>query len=41
VLRLLLPFLDHRENPKRRLIRLIGVRVEKLVRDATEPVAGA
>ncbi len=30
--RLLLPFLDHRENPKQRKIRLIGVRAEKLVR---------
>jgi DNA polymerase IV (DinB-like DNA polymerase) len=31
-LRLLLPFLDHRENPRRRRLRLIGVRVEKLLR---------
>jgi len=31
--RLLLPFLDERENPKSRRIRLIGVRVEKLARD--------
>jgi DNA polymerase IV (DinB-like DNA polymerase) len=31
--RLLLPFFDHRENPKRRRIRLIGVRAEKLVRE--------
>ncbi|MBI2055366.1 MAG: hypothetical protein HYT42_00530 [Candidatus Sungbacteria bacterium] len=30
MLRLLLPFLDQRENPRRKLIRLIGVRVEKL-----------
>lgn len=30
--RLLLPFLDGRENPRRRRIRLIGIRVEKLVR---------
>jgi DNA polymerase IV (DinB-like DNA polymerase) len=30
--RLLLPFLDHRENPKHKKIRLIGVRAEKLVR---------
>ncbi len=30
--RLLLPFLDRRENPKQRKIRLIGVRAEKLVR---------
>lgn len=31
-LRLLLPFLDRRGNPKRKKIRLIGVRVEKLIR---------
>jgi DNA polymerase IV (DinB-like DNA polymerase) len=31
VLRLVLPFLDKRNNPRRKLIRLIGVRVEKLV----------
>jgi len=30
-LRLLMPFLDLRENPKRKPIRLVGVRVEKLV----------
>lgn len=30
--RLLLPFLDGRENPKQKKIRLIGVRAEKLVR---------
>ena len=30
--RLLLPFLDHRENPTQKKIRLIGVRAEKLVR---------
>lgn len=36
-LRLLLPFLDARENPKRKKLRLIGVRVEKLLRDE-EPV---
>jgi len=30
--RLLLPFLDHRENPKHKKLRLIGVRAEKLVR---------
>ena len=30
MLRLLLPFLDRRGNPKRKKIRLIGVRVEKL-----------
>jgi DNA polymerase IV (DinB-like DNA polymerase) len=29
--RLLLPFLDHRENPKQKKIRLIGVRAEKLL----------
>jgi nucleotidyltransferase/DNA polymerase involved in DNA repair len=29
-LNLLLPFLDHRDNPKRKLIRMTGVRVEKL-----------
>lgn len=29
-LQLFLPFLDSRENPKRKLIRLLGVRVEKL-----------
>jgi len=33
-LELLDPFFDARENPRRRLIRLIGVRVEKLVREA-------
>jgi DNA polymerase IV (archaeal DinB-like DNA polymerase) len=32
VLRLLLPFLDRRENPKLRPIRLIGVRAERLQR---------
>ncbi len=31
-LRLLLPFLDHRENPQRRRLRLIGVRAERLLR---------
>jgi len=29
-MKLLIPFLDRRENPKNKLIRLIGVRVEKL-----------
>jgi len=29
-MKLLMPFMDQRENPKRKLIRLIGVRVEKL-----------
>lgn len=33
--RLLLPFFDARENPKQRKIRLIGVRVEKLLREVT------
>ncbi len=28
--KLLLPFLDHRENPRRKRLRLIGVRIEKL-----------
>ena len=31
-MKLLLPFLDRRENPKKKLIRLLGVRVEKLSR---------
>jgi len=30
LLKLLLPFLDRRENPRRQRIRLLGVRVEKL-----------
>jgi len=30
VLKLLMPFLDRRENPHRQLIRLLGVRIEKL-----------
>jgi nucleotidyltransferase/DNA polymerase involved in DNA repair len=30
-LRLFMPFLDARENPKRKLIRLVGVRIEKLI----------
>ena len=29
-LKLLMPFLDSRENPQRKAIRLVGVRVEKL-----------
>jgi len=33
--RLLLPFLDHRENPRQKKLRLIGVRAEKLVRAIT------
>ena len=31
-LELLLPFLDDRENPRHRKLRLIGVRAEKLSR---------
>src|SRR5712692_1308664 len=31
-IRLLLPFLNHRENPRQKKLRLIGVRAEKLVR---------
>lgn len=30
-LKLLMPFLDRRENPHRKLIRLLGIRVEKLL----------
>lgn len=30
-MKLILPFLDKRENPKNKLIRLIGVRIEKLI----------
>jgi hypothetical protein len=33
VQRLLEPFLDARENPKGKKIRLLGVRVEKLLRE--------
>jgi hypothetical protein len=33
VRRLLEPFFDARENPKGKKIRLIGVRVEKLLRE--------
>jgi DNA polymerase-4 len=33
---LLRPFFDARENPKSRKIRLIGVRVEKLMRELTK-----
>jgi len=29
---LLMPFFDHRENPRRKAIRLIGIRVEKLAK---------
>lgn len=32
-LKLLMPFFDWRENPKRKLMRLIGVRLEKLEQD--------
>ena len=32
-MKLLMPFLDRRENPQRKLIRLLGVRLEKLGRD--------
>ena len=35
-MKLFLPFLDRRENPRRKLIRLIGVRVEKLGREESE-----
>ena len=31
-MKLLLPFLDRRENPRKKLIRLLGIRVEKLSR---------
>lgn len=31
--KLLLPFLDRRENPQNKKIRLVGVRVEKLIQD--------
>jgi nucleotidyltransferase/DNA polymerase involved in DNA repair len=31
-MQLLMPFLDRRENPHRKLIRLLGVRLEKLGR---------
>ena len=29
-MKLMLPFLDRRENPRRQLIRLLGLRIEKL-----------
>jgi len=32
ILKLMLPFLDKRSNPKSKLIRLVGVRLEKMVR---------
>ncbi len=38
-MKLLLPFLDDRENPQGKLIRLIGVRVEKLERFGIHPQA--
>ncbi len=31
-MKLFMPFVDHRENPRHKLIRLIGVRVEKLIK---------
>jgi nucleotidyltransferase/DNA polymerase involved in DNA repair len=39
VRRLLEPFFDGRENPKGKKIRLIGVRVEKLVRESGSEAA--
>jgi nucleotidyltransferase/DNA polymerase involved in DNA repair len=39
-MKLFLPFLDRRENPQLKLIRLIGVRVEKLGREES-PNSGA
>ena len=38
-LRLLAAFFDDRENPRRKPIRLIGVRAEKLVRAPSSPTA--
>jgi nucleotidyltransferase/DNA polymerase involved in DNA repair len=38
-LRLLAAFFDDRENPRRKPIRLIGVRAEKLVREPSSPAA--
>jgi len=32
ILKMILPFLDKRKNPKRKFIRLIGVRLEKIVK---------
>ncbi len=32
VLKLVLPFLDARSNPKRKLLRLVGIRIEKIVK---------
>ncbi|MBM4300140.1 MAG: DNA polymerase IV [Deltaproteobacteria bacterium] len=40
-MKLLMPFLDRRENPKHKLIRLIGVRVEKLGKDLDNKCAQA
>lgn len=37
-MKLFLPFLDRRENPRRKLIRLLGVRVEKLGREESAHV---
>ncbi|MFZ5452858.1 MAG: hypothetical protein ACOZF2_13460 [Thermodesulfobacteriota bacterium] len=31
-MKLLVPFLDHRENPRHKFLRLIGVRLEKLAK---------
>lgn len=31
MLKMLLPFFDRRDNPQKRLIRLVGIRVEELV----------
>jgi hypothetical protein len=39
VRRLLEPFFDARENPRGKKIRLIGVRVEKLVREDAQGAA--
>jgi len=41
-LKLFMPFLDRRENPKSKKIRLIGVRIEKIIRDKPhQPVISA
>ncbi|HET8760359.1 MAG TPA: DNA polymerase IV [Nitrospiria bacterium] len=39
-MKLFLPFLDRRENPRRKLVRLIGLRVEKLGREASGTSTG-
>lgn len=36
--KLLLPFLDARENPQNKKIRLVGIRVEKLIQDGEKTV---